>query len=74
MKCLRWLKNNLKMNVTVNKETQEKRIKICKSCEFKSVKFLSIFNSDSCKICQCNIKAKTKMAKEFGGSCPIDKW
>ena len=62
------------MKVTVSKEKQKERLKICKNCEFRSNKFLAIFNYDSCKICQCNLKAKSIMRKEWGGKCPMGKW
>jgi hypothetical protein len=62
------------MKITETKETQQKRLNICKNCEHRSNKFLSIFNADSCSICKCNLKAKTKMSKDWGGKCPVGKW
>ena len=62
------------MKITESKEIQKNRLKICQKCEHRKLKFLSIFNADSCGLCKCNLKAKTKMSKEWGGKCPIDKW
>jgi uncharacterized paraquat-inducible protein A len=64
----------ISMKVTVSDKTQKKRLKICQNCEFRKLKFLSIFNADSCGKCKCNLKAKTKMSASWGGKCPIDKW
>ena len=62
------------MKMTETKETQQKRLKICQNCENIKLKFLAIFNAESCSICKCNLKAKTKMTAKFGGKCPIGKW
>tara|TARA_R100001015_G_C4632368_1_gene195836 strand:+ start:3473 stop:3658 length:186 start_codon:yes stop_codon:yes gene_type:complete len=58
----------------VDKETQKKRLAICKKCEHRRNKFLGLFNGDSCSLCKCLLKAKTSVTKEFDGKCPIDKW
>ena len=58
----------------VDKETQKKRLAICRQCDKRSNKFLWVFNSDSCSICKCNLKAKTSVTKEFDGKCPLGKW
>tara|TARA_R100000655_G_scaffold97695_1_gene140735 strand:+ start:626 stop:745 length:120 start_codon:yes stop_codon:yes gene_type:complete len=29
---------------------------------------------DSCGICKCNLKAKSKLDRDFLGKCPIGKW
>ena len=62
------------MTVTVNKETQTKRLEICGKCEHMKGRWLWLFNAQSCGVCKCNLKAKTKMHKCWGGKCPIDKW
>tara|TARA_R100000742_G_C4204358_1_gene32547 strand:+ start:248 stop:436 length:189 start_codon:yes stop_codon:yes gene_type:complete len=62
------------MKITETKEVQDKRLKICRSCEHRSKKFLMIFNADSCSVCKCNLKAKTLMSAEMGGKCPVGKW
>ena len=58
----------------VDKETQNKRLKICGKCKHRSKKFFGLFNSDSCSLCKCLLKAKTSVTKEFDGKCPVGKW
>jgi len=62
------------MKVTVDKETQNERLAICRDCKHMKGRWLWLFNAQSCDICKCNLKAKTKMDKCWGGKCPIDKW
>jgi len=62
------------MKITESKETQEKRLKICRKCPELRQQFLGIFKAESCNICKCNLKAKTKMMADFGGKCPEGKW
>lgn len=47
----------------------EKRIAICKSCEFWNPKGFN--GSGSCLKCGCSTQAKLRMATS---KCPIDKW
>ena len=49
----------------VTQDLQEKRMEICRSCEF----FVSI--TQQCKKCGCIMPAKTKLAEAF---CPVHKW
>lgn len=58
----------------VDKETQNKRLKICNKCVNRKKKFLGLINSDSCGICKCHLKTKTSVTKEFDGKCPVGKW
>tara|TARA_B100001250_G_scaffold409590_1_gene434256 strand:+ start:6100 stop:6309 length:210 start_codon:yes stop_codon:yes gene_type:complete len=58
----------------VSKVQQEARLCVCKECEHRKNKFLSIFNMDSCGICKCNLKAKSRLDRDFLGKCPIGKW
>tara|TARA_R100001530_G_scaffold131844_1_gene103748 strand:+ start:2015 stop:2221 length:207 start_codon:yes stop_codon:yes gene_type:complete len=58
----------------VSKEHQNERLKICGSCDHRKNKFLAIFNMDSCGLCKCNLKAKSKLDRDFYGVCPLDKW
>lgn len=49
----------------ISKEESEKRLNICKGCEF-------LFTpTNQCKKCGCFMNIKTKM---FHASCPIGKW
>ena len=49
----------------VNKETYNKRIKICKKCDH----FFKL--TGSCKKCGCFMHIKTRLSY---AKCPIDKW
>ena len=58
----------------VSKEIQNQRLAICKDCEHRKNRFLAIFKMDSCGVCKCNLRAKTKLEKDFFGECPLKKW
>ena len=47
----------------INEELGKKRQKVCKPCQHKE--------GGVCKICGCNIKAKTLLPAE---TCPRGKW
>ena len=49
----------------VSTEAREKRLDICKKCEFYDNE------NTSCKECGCYLMVKTSWASE---SCPLDKW
>lgn len=49
----------------VSKETKNKRLNICSSCEY----YNSIFSQ--CSQCGCLLEIKTTWATE---KCPLDKW
>jgi hypothetical protein len=60
-----WAKAGFK---TVNKAEYEKRLKICRSCEFWNEQ--ANYSLGRCEKCKCT-KMKLKLATE---SCPIGKW
>jgi len=54
-----------------------KRIEICDSCEFKSIRELGVVTVASCSVCGCALSGKIYTPKLFsdeGGSCPKEKW
>jgi len=46
----------------------EKRIRICRSCEYKSADALKYMK---CEICKCRIRYKARL---ISSACPIGKW
>jgi len=61
----------------VDKYTSNKRMDICKKCNWHRqnfnlwFSFLTIKGSEQCIQCKCKLSLKTKIKYE---SCPIDKW
>lgn len=51
------------MPTSVDKETEQKRKSICKSCDESKLGF--------CKKCGCIIKTKVKWKRN---TCPLNKW
>jgi hypothetical protein len=50
---------------------RKRRMQICLSCEFKSEKYLLIFDGAGCKICKCPLSSITKIKAK---QCPEGKW
>lgn len=61
-----WVKNGL---TRVPEEIYDKRLLVCKSCEFWDGKALK--GTGRCRKCGCSTWAKLRLASE---KCPIDKW
>jgi hypothetical protein len=61
-----WAINGFKL---VDKETLEKRLDICKGCEFWDQS--GFVGTGKCKKCGCSTQAKLRMDTS---KCPIDKW
>ena len=40
-------------NLFTNNEVRKERMAICNSCEYKSEKYLLIFNGAGCSLCKC---------------------
>lgn len=58
-------------NLFTNNEERKRRMKICLSCEFKSEKYLVIFDGAGCSICKCPLTSITKIKSK---ECPKKKW
>jgi hypothetical protein len=58
-------------NLFTNNDERKRRMKICLSCEFKSEKYLLIFNGAGCTICKCPLASITKIKSK---ECPKKKW
>lgn len=61
-----WVKSGFK---TVDQETFDGRLDICKGCEFWDA--AGMLGTGRCTKCGCSTQAKLRMATE---KCPIDKW
>lgn len=53
------------------KDERDRRMKICLSCEFKSDKYLLIFDGAGCSLCKCPLSSITKIQAK---NCPKGKW
>ena len=49
--------------VIASKELSESRLKVCGMCSF--------FVENTCEVCGCNMKLKTKL---LAADCPKDRW
>jgi hypothetical protein len=58
-------------NLFVKSEIQKERQSICNKCEFKTDRWLIVFEEDACSICKCSIPKKTKLKIS---KCPKKKW
>jgi|TARA_B110000259_G_C13749624_1_gene295996 hypothetical protein len=58
-------------NLFTNNEVRKERMAICNTCEFKSEKYLLIFNGAGCSICKCPLSSITKIKAKV---CPKKKW
>lgn len=54
--------------IVVSDETYQKRLDICRACEF--IRILPVVG-EQCQKCGCMMKVKAKIAHV---KCPIDKW
>lgn len=52
----------------IDEKTRLERLAICRRCPYAVTKILA---GTHCKLCGCNIRAKTSWPKT---SCPIEKW
>jgi len=64
--------------IFVNKKTKQKRLSICKKCDFYRnflmLKWPKWQKGARCGKCWCFLDAKTTLKKEYLGVCPINKW
>ena len=52
----------------IDEKTRLERLAICRRCPYAVTKILA---GTHCKLCGCNIRAKTSWPKT---SCPVEKW
>lgn len=61
---------NAAMPSKVPREEINRRRKICEGCDKKKI----VAGCLKCGECGCLIMAKSRLTKEKGGECPLDKW
>lgn len=58
-------------NLFTKIDERKARLQICNKCEFKSDKYLLIFDGAGCSICKCPLSSITKIKAK---KCPKKKW